>query len=48
METKIFKDKKIRIREISKSDLKNVKRFQDYINSLVNEKAMIKVNKKRQ
>jgi len=46
METKIFKDKKIIIRKISKSDLKNVKKFQDYINSLVEEKAMIKVNKK--
>jgi len=46
METKIFNDKKIRIRKISKEDLKNVKRFQDYINSLVEEKAMIKVNRR--
>jgi len=45
METKIFKDKKIIVREISKSDLKNVKKFQDFINSLVREGAMIKANK---
>jgi ribosomal protein S18 acetylase RimI-like enzyme len=46
METKIFNGEKIKIREISKEDLKNVKRFQDFINSLVEEEAMIKMNKK--
>ena len=46
METKTFKGKKIKIREISKGDLKNVKKFQDFVNSLVEENAMIKMNKK--
>jgi len=46
MENKIFDDKKITIRKISKSDLKNVKKFQDFINSLVKEGAVIKVNEK--
>jgi len=43
---KTFGSKKIKIRTISKSDLNKVKKFQDFINSLVKEKAMIKVNKK--
>jgi GNAT superfamily N-acetyltransferase len=47
METKIFDNKKIKIREMSKGDLKNVKKFQDFINSLVEENAMIKVNEKQ-
>jgi ribosomal protein S18 acetylase RimI-like enzyme len=47
METKIFNGKKIKVREISKGDLKNVKKFQDFINSLVKEDAMIKLNKKQ-
>ena len=34
MKTEIFNNKKIKIREISKEDLKNVKKFQDFINSL--------------
>jgi len=46
METKIFNDKKIAIREISKEDLKNVKKFKDFINSLVEEQALIQMNKK--
>jgi len=45
MATKIFDNKKIIIRKISRSDFKNVKKFQDFINSLVREGAMIKVNK---
>jgi len=46
MKTKVFNDKKIKIREISKKDLRNVKKFQDFINSLVEEGALIKMNKK--
>jgi hypothetical protein len=47
METKIFKGKEIKIREISKVDSKNAKKFQDFINSLVKEDAMIKMNRKQ-
>ena len=47
METKIFDNKEIKIREISKKDLKNAKKFQDFINSLVEEDAMVKLNKKQ-
>jgi len=47
METKIFNGRKIKIREVSKKDLKNVEKFQDFINSLVKEDAMIKLNKKQ-
>jgi ribosomal protein S18 acetylase RimI-like enzyme len=47
METKIFDNKKIKIREISKGDLKNGKKFQNFINSLVKEDAMIKMNRKQ-
>jgi RimJ/RimL family protein N-acetyltransferase len=46
METKTFGDKKITIRKLSKNDLKNVKKFQNFINSLVNEEAKILMNKK--
>ncbi len=44
--TKIFDNKKIIIRSASKSDLKQVKKFQDFINSFINEDAMILFNKK--
>ena len=47
MKIKIFDNKKIKIREISKGDLKNAKKFQDFINSLVEENAMVKLNKKQ-
>jgi RimJ/RimL family protein N-acetyltransferase len=47
MKTKNFNGRKIKIREISKGDLKNAKKFQDFINSLVEEDAMIKVNRKQ-
>ena len=47
MEVKILNNKKIKIREISKGDLKNAKKFQDFINSLVEENAMVKLNKKQ-
>jgi len=46
MITKIFGGKKIIIRELSKTDLRNVKEFQDFINSLVEENAQILLNKK--
>jgi len=46
METKIFGGKKIKIREFSRNDLKRPKEFQDYINSLVEEDALILINKK--
>lgn len=46
METKIFGGRKIKIRQISKKDLRNVKKFQDFINSLIEEDAQIKMNKK--
>lgn len=46
MEIKKFGDKRIKIRKISKGDLKNVKKFQDFINSLIEENAMIQANKK--
>ena len=34
METKIFGGRKIRIRKLAENDLRNVKKFQDFINSL--------------
>lgn len=37
METKIFGGKKIKIRQISKKDLRNVKKFQVLFNSLIEE-----------
>lgn len=46
METKIFREKKIKIRELSRGDLKRAKAFQDFINSLIEEEAQIMPNKK--
>ena len=46
MKTRIFGDKKISIRKLSKGDLRNVKKFQDFINSFVEEKAKIAINRK--
>jgi len=46
METKLFGDKKIIIRQIRTSDIANAKKFQNYINSLIGEEAMILMNKK--
>ena len=46
MKTKIFNGKKITIRELKPSDIRSVKEFQDFINSLVEEDAMILKNKK--
>jgi len=42
----IFGSKKIIIRKLSNGDLKNVKKFQDFINSFVEEDAQILYNKK--
>lgn len=47
MPTENFNGKKIKIRPLSKKDLKSPKKFQDYINSLVEEDAKIKVNKRK-
>ncbi len=44
--TKIFDNKKIIIRSASKSDLKQVKKFQIFYNSLVEEDVMINRNEK--
>jgi len=46
MQTKIFGGKKIIIREFFQKDLRNVKKFQTYINSVIGEKALINLNKK--
>lgn len=46
MITKIFKGRKITVRKLSKKDLGNVKEFQDFINSLIEEDAQITFNKK--
>ena len=46
MESKIFGGKKVIIRKVTKLDIKNAKRFQDFINSLVEEDAKILRNKK--
>ena len=46
METKIFGDKKIIIRQIKSSDVANAKKFQNYINSLIEEEVKILMNKK--
>ena len=45
MITKTFGDKKIIIRKLEKTDLKNTKGFQDFVNSLIREKAKISMNK---
>ena len=45
MDIKIFNGKKIKIRGLSKKDLKITKKFQDFINSLVKEDVQILINK---
>lgn len=40
MKTKIFNGKKIKIRKLSKKDLRNAKKFQDFINSLIGDIKM--------
>ncbi|MDO8436230.1 MAG: GNAT family N-acetyltransferase [bacterium] len=44
-EIKDFNGKNIKIRKLSKDDLKNVKEFQKFINSLIKENAKINLNK---
>ncbi len=46
MKTNIFNGKKIIIREFSEKDLRNVKKFQTYINSSIKEETLINLNKK--
>jgi len=46
MITKNFGGKKVTIRKASKRDLKKISKFQDYINSLIKERAQISLNKK--
>jgi len=46
MTTKFFNKKKIIIRKLSKKDLRNVKKFRDFINSFVEEDAQIMMNEK--
>ena len=43
---KIFGNKKITIRNLIKSDIKQAKKFQDFINSLAKEDAKILINEK--
>jgi len=45
MITEIFKDKKLEIRELSQYSLKDAKRFLNFINSLIGERAQILLNK---
>lgn len=46
MITKILDNKKITVRQLSKSDLKKVEQFRDFINSFVDEDAQITMNEK--
>jgi ribosomal protein S18 acetylase RimI-like enzyme len=46
MATKTFGDKEITIRKIMKSDFRNAKKFQTFINALVEEDAKLLINKK--
>ena len=43
---KIFSGKKIKISKLSNKDLRKVKEFQDFVNSLIKEEAQIGRNKK--
>jgi len=45
MTTKVFGDRKITIRRVTASDIKNAKKFQIFINSLVEEEAKILANR---
>ena len=46
MVTKKFGDKKIVIREVEKSDIKNAKKLQTFINSLIDEGAKLLMDKR--
>jgi len=45
MKTKLFADKKIVVRELEKSDIKNAGKFRFYINSLIEEDAKLSMNR---
>lgn len=47
MKIKKFANKKIIIQSLSKKDLKQAKKFQIFINSLIKESVQIKINKKK-
>ncbi len=46
-ETIDFKGKRIEVRDLQKSDLKRARDFLSFINSLVDEKAKISINKRQ-
>lgn len=46
MATKTFDKRRITIRKITKSDLKNADKFKDFINSLIEEEVKILMNRK--
>lgn len=46
METKVFGDKKIKIRKISPNDIWKAEKFQEFVNSLIEEDVMISMTKK--
>lgn len=46
MTTKTFKGEKITIKKLSEKDLGNIKKFQDFINSFVEEDAQIMMNER--
>jgi len=46
METKVLEGKEIKIRRVSKKDLKSVDRFRNFLNSLVSEDALVRANKR--
>jgi L-phenylalanine/L-methionine N-acetyltransferase len=46
MKTKIFGDKRIIIREFARKDFKNIKKFQDFINNVVEENIQHFLNRK--
>lgn len=47
MKTETFDGRKITIRKPTKEDLKHIKKFQDFINSLIEERAKITHTKKK-
>ncbi|MDI6602634.1 MAG: GNAT family N-acetyltransferase [Patescibacteria group bacterium] len=46
MKLKIFNGREIKIKELSRKDLRNVRKFRDFINSLIDENAQILMNKR--
>lgn len=47
MATKIFENKKIIIRKLSAKDIKQPEKFQKYVNSFIEEDAMLLINTKK-